>query len=68
MNQVGPNALFKNRGDGTFEDATEISGLGIDNKVSSSGSFADIDNDGDQDLHQLLHPLDHREAQPIHYH
>jgi tetratricopeptide (TPR) repeat protein len=44
-----PNRLFRNRGDGTFEDVTETSGVGIlDN--TACALFADIDNDGRQDL------------------
>ncbi len=44
-----PNRLFRNRGDGTFEDITESSGTGVlDN--TACALFADIDNDGRQDL------------------
>jgi len=44
-----PNRLYRNRGDGTFEDVTDASGVGIlDN--TSCALFADIDNDGRQDL------------------
>lgn len=44
-----PNRLFRNRGDGTFEDITESSRTGVlDN--TSCALFADIDNDGRQDL------------------
>ena len=44
-----PNRLYRNRGDGAFEDVTEISGVGIlDN--TACALFADIDNDGRQDL------------------
>jgi tetratricopeptide (TPR) repeat protein len=44
-----PNRLYRNRGDGTFEDITEASGLGIlDN--TACALFADIDNDGRQDV------------------
>jgi tetratricopeptide (TPR) repeat protein len=44
-----PNRLYRNRGDGTFEDITESSGVGIlDN--TACALFADIDNDGRQDL------------------
>jgi tetratricopeptide (TPR) repeat protein/peroxiredoxin len=44
-----PNRLYRNRGDGTFEDITESSGLGIlDN--TACALFADFDNDGRQDV------------------
>ncbi len=44
-----PNRLYRNRGDGTFEDITESSGLGIlDN--TACALFADFDNDGGQDV------------------
>src|SRR5579863_6011654 len=44
-----PNRLYRNRGDGTFEDVTEASGVGIlDN--TACALFADFDNDGRQDL------------------
>jgi Tfp pilus assembly protein PilF/peroxiredoxin len=44
-----PNRLYRARGDGTFEDATERAGLGVLDDTSQS-LFADVDNDGDQDL------------------
>ncbi len=44
-----PNRLFLARGDGTFYDATEESGLGI-LEDTQQALFADVDNDGDQDL------------------
>ena len=44
-----PNRLYRNRRDGTFEDVTEASGVGLlDN--SACALFIDIDNDGRQDL------------------
>ena len=44
-----PNRLFRNRGDGTFEDVTDQSGLGIlDN--TACAIFADFENKGLQDL------------------
>ena len=44
-----PNRLFRNRGDGTFEDITEYSGLGILENTSCA-LFADFNNDGLQDV------------------
>lgn len=44
-----PNRLYRNRGDGTFDDITQESGLGIlDN--TACALFADFDNDGRQDV------------------
>jgi hypothetical protein len=44
----GPNVLFRNRGNGTFDDITEvIEGGGFDGR---GVAFADFDNDGDLDL------------------
>jgi tetratricopeptide (TPR) repeat protein len=44
-----PNRLYRNRGDGTFEDVTEKSGLGVlDN--TACALFADFRNIGSQDL------------------
>ncbi len=44
-----PNRLYRNRGDGTFDDITDDSGLGLlDN--TACALFADFDNDGRQDL------------------
>ncbi len=44
-----PNRLYRNRGDGTFEDITEASGVGILENTACA-IFADFDNDGRQDL------------------
>ena len=44
-----PNRLYRNRGDGTFEDVTESSGVGILENTACA-LFADLDNDGRQDL------------------
>jgi tetratricopeptide (TPR) repeat protein len=44
-----PNRLYRNRGDGTFENITEGSGVGILENTACA-LFADIDNDGRQDL------------------
>ncbi len=44
-------ALYRNRGDGTFEDATESAGLAGDRDWPTSAAFADLDGDGDLDLY-----------------
>ena len=44
-------ALYRNRGDGTFEDVTEQAGLGGDRDWPTSSAFADLDDDGDLDLY-----------------
>jgi hypothetical protein len=47
------NRLFHNRGDGSFEDATESAGVGCGNPAGASMAavFGDIDNDGRLDLY-----------------
>jgi hypothetical protein len=44
-----PNRLYRNRGDGTFEDITESSGLGVLENTACA-LFADFNNDGLQDV------------------
>ncbi len=44
-------SLYRNRGDGTFEDVTIPSGLGGDRDWPTSAAFADLDSDGDLDLY-----------------
>ena len=54
--------LLRNRGDGTFEDATLRAGLSGDRDWPTSAAFADLDNDGDLDLyvcHYLKWDADH---------
>ena len=66
-NDMSPNFVFLNKGDGTFEDATETSGAGYDVKgepQSGMGADAeDIDGDGLPELtitnfgRDVQHPL-----------
>ncbi len=46
---VEGNALFRNRGDGTFEDISASAMVGL-TPTASGAIFFDADNDGDQDL------------------
>lgn len=48
--QVGRNELWRNRGDGSFDDVTDAAGVGVADRIGVSASFADVDNDGDPDL------------------
>lgn len=47
------NRLYRNRGDGTFEDITDGSGTEVGNRegASMAAVFGDVDNDGDPDLY-----------------
>ncbi len=51
LNQAGPNGLFRNKGDGTFEDVTRKAGVGLGDRVCVGATFADYDNSGRQSLY-----------------
>ncbi len=51
VSQMGPNGLYRNRGDGRFEDITERAGVAVTEPIGATASFADFDNDGDPDLY-----------------
>ena len=50
VSQVGGNELWRNLGQGRFENITDRAGLALKDRVGVSASFADTDNDGDPDL------------------
>src|SRR6266851_3316979 len=46
----GPNVLYRNLGNGKFQDITETAGVACDGQFSTGAVLADIDGDGDLDL------------------
>jgi hypothetical protein len=50
VSQLGGNALWRNLGNGKFENITEQAGVGLKDRVSVSAAFGDVDNTGHQDL------------------
>src|SRR5882762_1977274 len=50
LNQLGPNALYRNAGDGSFVDITAQAGVALADRISVGASFVDYDNDGWADL------------------
>jgi enediyne biosynthesis protein E4 len=51
VNQLGSNALYRNKGDGTFVDITQEAGVGVGDRICVAATFADYNNDGHQDLY-----------------
>ncbi len=49
-NELGPNALYRNRGDGTFEEVAQQAGVALDDRVCVAAAFVDYDNNGLLDL------------------
>ncbi|MDB6033257.1 MAG: ypmQ 2 [Verrucomicrobiales bacterium] len=50
VSQLGGNQLWRNLGNGRFENITAKAGVAVADRVGVAASFADIDNDGDPDL------------------
>jgi hypothetical protein len=50
VNQLGANALYRNNGNGTFEDVTARAGVGLGDRICVAATFADTTNSGRQDL------------------
>ncbi len=58
VNDFGRNTLYRNAGDGTFEDVTVDAGA-LDYGAGMSASFGDADNDGRLDLYVTNIRSDH---------
>jgi hypothetical protein len=50
VNQLGGNELWRNLGNGKFENITERAGVGLKDRVSVAAAFGDVNNSGHQDL------------------
>src|SRR5262245_53654751 len=42
VSQIGGNQLWRNRGNGTFENITATAGVGLEDRICVAASFADI--------------------------
>jgi enediyne biosynthesis protein E4 len=50
VNNYGPDVLYRNRGDGTFENVAAPAGVRGGGSVGAGAAFLDADGDGDLDL------------------
>lgn len=62
----GPNALYRNKGDGTFEDVTEAAGVGEPDHAVG-GDWGDFNNDGFLDLFVVGYEGAPGEQVPVNY-
>ncbi|HEY2796866.1 MAG TPA: CRTAC1 family protein [Thermoanaerobaculia bacterium] len=51
VNQIGGNQLWRNLGHGKFANITDSAGVALADRISVTATFADVDNDGDEDLY-----------------
>ena len=49
-NDFGPDKLYRNRGDGTFADISEVA-IGVDTRKGMNADFGDFNNDGWLDIY-----------------
>ncbi len=55
VNNFGPNVLYRNNGDGTFTNVTELAGVARGHKVGAGAAFVDVDGDGWLDLYVAIY-------------
>ncbi|MEZ6128292.1 MAG: CRTAC1 family protein [Planctomycetaceae bacterium] len=60
---VGLDVLYRNLGDGTFQDLTQAAGI-VNEKWASSVAFGDLENDGDLDIY-VCNYVDYDPQNPI---
>src|SRR5262249_37793062 len=46
LNQLGCNGLYRNKGDGTFEDVTDKAGVALGDRGGGPATFVDFGNTG----------------------
>ncbi len=63
VTEYGPNVLWRNRGDGTFENVTSSAGV-EDPRWSTAATFLDADRDGRLDLFEVAYVEVDLEANP----
>jgi hypothetical protein len=51
VNQLGRCALYRNKGNGAFEDVTVKAGVGLGDRIGVAATWCDYDNDGYSDLY-----------------
>jgi hypothetical protein len=49
--QLGPNALYRNKGNGTFEDVAEKAGVALGDRICVAATFVDYLNEGRPSLY-----------------
>jgi hypothetical protein len=49
-NQLGPNALYRNNGNGTFTDVAAEAGVALGDRICVGATFVDYDNSGRRSL------------------
>jgi hypothetical protein len=49
-NQLGPNALYRNNGNGTFTDVAKEAGVALGDRICVGATFVDYDNSGRRSL------------------
>ncbi|MDJ0838721.1 MAG: FG-GAP-like repeat-containing protein [Acidobacteriota bacterium] len=62
----GPNRLYRNNGDGSFSDVTDVSGTAGGSEISVGATWADADHDGDLDLYVANYAAGDERGAPNH--